>query len=197
MLKDGQDLTAGSSTVREESDIRRLSQRIVDGDESAFETFFNGYSPRLYAFLLVLTSGDEHLAREVQQIVFIRVAGRFRMFDSESRLWAWLNTVARNAFVDILRKEGRHTRRCQEAFEDPNAHVGWNEDTRPDELVAEALARLPEDERHLIDLFYFSDDTQSELASRLGVTLKAFQSKLARIRAKLRTILCSALTHHE
>ena len=79
MQKDVHAFPATPKLLVEPSDIRALSQKIVAGDESSFEKFFHDYNRRLYAFLLVLSSGDEHLAREIQQIV-IRVARKFRVF---------------------------------------------------------------------------------------------------------------------
>src|SRR5687767_12725442 len=99
-----QGMTMASETIQ-------LTRAIVGGDEAAFGDFYDRYSGRLYGFLLVLTSGQENVAREVHQIVMAKVARKFKVIATEAELWAWLAQVARNAFVDHVRKQVRR-REC-------------------------------------------------------------------------------------
>src|SRR6266705_2766329 len=98
------------STAGGSSDIRALTQAVRGGDAQAFSRFYDLYSFRVYRFLLVLARGDENEAREVCQAVFIKLAKRFEVFEEERALWAWLCTLARNAFIDSYRAEQRRNR---------------------------------------------------------------------------------------
>src|SRR6266496_1781261 len=88
-------------------DIRSLTRAIVKGDEAAFGEFYERFSGRLYGLLLFLTSGREEIAREILQITMIKVARKFRVFEHEAALWAWLSKIARNALVDYAREQSR------------------------------------------------------------------------------------------
>src|SRR5262245_60328481 len=87
--------------------IQDLTKGILKGDTSAFDVFYSCYSPRVYRLLLVVTNGDEGLSRELHQCVMIKAAQKLKVFGSEQELWAWLSQVARNAWVDFLRRRSR------------------------------------------------------------------------------------------
>lgn len=169
-------------------EISSLSRAIVDGSEEAFGRFYDQYHGRVYGLLLVLTSGREEVARELHQQVMIKVARKFRAFDSEPQLWAWLSEVARNVFRDYLRSESRRLKR------DLCANVGAEENLNQTaehlvEWLEEALKELDSEERLLIDAAYFENQPQAEIARANGQTVKAVESKLARTRAKIRAFI--------
>ena len=172
------------------SDTIRLTRAIVAGDEAAFGEFYDLYSGRLYGFLLVLTSGQEDVAREVHQIVMVKVARKFRVIATEAELWAWLAQVARNAFVDHVRK---HARRRECALDGAAADC---EKTQPAaaeqnliEQLEEGLQWLDAEERSLLEAVYFDKRAHKDVADESGLTVKAIDSKLGRIRAKLRAFI--------
>ena len=173
-----------------DSDTTRLTRAIVAGDESAFSEFYEGYSGRLYGFLLVLASGQEEIARELHQTVLVKVARKFKVLGSEAELWAWLAQIARNAFIDHLRKQARR-REC--ALDKLNVSF---EHTREDaaehtllERLEDGLHMLEPDERSLLEAVYFDKRAHKDVAAESGHTVKAIDSKLGRIRAKLRAII--------
>lgn len=169
------------------SEIGSLTRAIVDGNEEAFGRFYDQYHGRVYGLLLVLVSGREDLARELHQQAMIKVARKFRAFDSEPQLWAWLSEVARNVFRDYLRAESRRLKRNRSACAD-----GENLSQTAEHLLEwldEALNELDKEERLLIDAAYFENRSQAEIAGANGQTVKAVESKLARTRAKIRAFI--------
>jgi len=175
-----------------------FTRAIVRGDEEAFGQFYDQYGGRVYGLLLVLTSGREDVARELQQVVMIKVARKFRVFKNEAELWAWLSQVARNAFRDYLRAQKR---RLKTIAPDIGAGAGAGMDIPGAEPLLEwldeALQKLDQDERLLIEAFYFQKQRQSEIAEANGQTLKAVESKLARVRGKLRAFILRRTRHEE
>jgi len=173
-----------------DSDTTRLTRAIVAGDETVFAKFYDGYSGRLLGFLLVLTSGQEEIARELHQIVMVKVARKFKVIRSENELWAWLAQIARNAFIDYLRKQARR-REC--ALDKLNLDL---EHTREDtaeqtlmERLEEGLHMLEPEERSLLEAVYFDKQAHKDVAAKNGHTVKAIDSKLARIRTRLRAFI--------
>jgi RNA polymerase sigma factor (sigma-70 family) len=202
ILSDADAAGAQGSTSTE--NIRRLSQGIVRGSEAAFERFYELYSSRLYRWLLVLTRGSEDAAREVQQAVMIKAARKFRIFDTEAELWAWLSQVARNTYVDLIRKQARYSTSSDFKFEPSTP--GGSESSASSETAAEGqllgfldagLSSLAPDDRQLIESIYFQERAQKEVAQAGGTTVKAVESKLARLRAKLRQFIVERMQHED
>jgi RNA polymerase sigma-70 factor (ECF subfamily) len=184
-----------ASTVATLPDIQALTRAVRRGDADAFSRFYDLYSFRIYKFLLVLARGDENEAREVCQAVFIKLAKRCDVFDDERRLWAWLCVLAKNAFVDQCRRRQRLNRfvSLDELRAEPNGHV--RPEHRLGEILREALAALPPDERELIQAAYVDKRPLRELADEAGQTYKAVESRLGRLRQKLKEQLLKDLRH--
>ena len=177
-------------------DIRQLTQSIVAGDETAFGRFYDLYSGRLWRFLLVLTCGQEDRARELHQVVMIKVARKFRVFTTSEALWAWLAQVARHACIDHFRKHNRRAEQpLSESSFDTWQTAGAEVEQRLTERLEHALQCLDADERALIEAAYFEDRAHSELALEKAQTTKAVESRLARIRGKLRKFILIQLRH--
>jgi RNA polymerase sigma-70 factor (ECF subfamily) len=171
-----------------DSDTTRLTRAIVAGDEAAFAEFYDRYSGRLYGFLLVLTSGQEEVARELHQTVMVKVARKFKVIASETELWAWLAQIARNAFIDYLRKQARRRECTLERSMVDFAQADTAEQTLLERLE-EGLQMLEPEERSLLEAVYFHKRTHKQVGAESGHTVKAIDSKLGRVRAKLRTII--------
>jgi RNA polymerase sigma factor (sigma-70 family) len=176
-------------------EIRALTRAVRRGDAEAFSLFYDHYSFRVYKFLLVLARGDENEAREVCQAVFIKLAKRCDVFEEERRLWAWLCVLAKNTFVDHCRARQRRDR-----FESLDALPAEPDDQAVSEhllgeSLREALATLPPDDRELLQAAYVDKRPLGELANQAGLTYKAVESRLGRLRQKLREQLLRDLRH--
>ena len=176
-------------------DIRALTLAIRRGDAEAFSRFYDLYSFRLYRFLLVLTHGDENEAREVSQAVLIKLVRRFDVFDEEPALWAWLSTLAKNAFIDHYRAEQRRKKLVPLETLPLAFVVETDSEHQLSEILREALTTLIAEERELIQAAYVDERPLQELADASGLTYKAVESRLARLRQKLKKHLLKNLRH--
>jgi len=158
----------------------------VKGDEAAFGEFYERFSGRLFGLLLFLTSGREEIAREILQITIIKVARKFRVFEHEAALWAWLSQIARNALVDYIREQSRLPKPVSIELLDSSDNAPEAAEAELLEWLECGLNELDEEERALVESIYFQRRRQRDLAGDSGTTPKAIESKLARIRAKLR-----------
>lgn len=88
-------------------DEQDLIRRAADGDLDAFEALVARKRERVFwiAFHIV---GDEELARDVTQEVFIRLYRVIRRFRAGGRFDAWLYRIATNLGIDALRRERPH-----------------------------------------------------------------------------------------
>jgi RNA polymerase sigma-70 factor (ECF subfamily) len=185
-----------TSTVVTGPDIQALTRAARRGDAEAFARLYDLYSFRLYRFLLVLARGGELEARELCQAIFIKLAKRCDIFEDEGRLWAWLCVLAKNTFIDYCRKRQRLNRFVP--FEE-EWFVELSSNLSPEhqlvEILRETLAALPADERELIQAAYVDKRPLQELADEAGQTYKAVESRLGRLRQKLKEQLLKDLRH--
>jgi len=188
-------LKISGNTAEGAADIRALTLAIRRGDAAAFARFYDLYSFRLYRFLLVLARGDENSAREVCQAAMTKLAKRSKVFDDERMLWAWLCAVAKNTFIDHYRAQRRRDRFVS-LEEIPVSIAGEDNATgQLAELLGEALAALQPEERELMQAAYVDKRPLQELAEASGLTYKAVESRLARLRRQLREQLLRNLRH--
>lgn len=171
-----------------------LTRRLAGGEDDAFRQFHALYFDRLYHFLLVVSRGDETQAREALQETFLRVARHVRIFENEDAFWNWLKAVGRNAARDAGRKQRRYsallerfTRRNESA---PPSTV--REDTLASALE-ETIGELEKNDRLLIEGKYLDGQTVRELSAQAGLTEKAVESRLLRLRRQLREVLLEKL----
>jgi RNA polymerase sigma-70 factor (ECF subfamily) len=178
-------------------DVTALTRRMAEGDELAYRTFYDAYFNRLSRYLLVVTAGDEDAAREALQSALVRVVRHVKVFHSEVVFWSWLTVLARSALSDQNRRRRRylafldrftwHSRTEQMPAEDPQA------DVRLGALLESSLEALPFDERRLLEAKYSARRSVREIAEELNLSEKAVESRLVRIRHKLKTAMLEGL----
>lgn len=183
-----------SAASAADAEARLLAAAIARGDEAAFRTLYERYHSRLFRLAFVLGRGDESLAQDTVQSVFIIAARKLRRADSQEHLWNWLARVARQQLAKTWRQRQRGP--CILTVE---ALPDYPEPTQPDaaleQVLDSALNVMDPGERQLIEAFYFDRRSQKELAEQLGTTPKAVSSRLERTREKLRSLIKRRLSH--
>ena len=179
-----------------EFSLHALTTAIRRGDETAFSRFHDLYSLRLYKYLLVLAKGDESEAREILQIVALKLAKKMQIFDDESRLWAWMSRLARNAFIDYRRSRKRHNLISLDELPVDLSDSAAIE-TRLSACLSSALESFTSEETELLRAAYIDEVPLQSLADESGQTYKALESRLGRLRKKLKLTLLNHLRHED
>jgi RNA polymerase sigma-70 factor, ECF subfamily len=174
---------------------------MVAGDEAAYRIFHDAYVPRLFRYLLVVTAGDEEAAREALQAALVRVVRHVKVFPEETRFWNWLTVLARTALADQRRKRSRYLAFLDRYTEHARVEVSVGNDSEADArllaLLELGVQSLPTDERELVERKYFRNQSVREIAADVQATEKAVESRLMRVRRKLKDILLKALKHEQ
>jgi RNA polymerase sigma-70 factor, ECF subfamily len=165
--------------------IRRVGWR----DPAAFEELYRRFArPVLGLALRVL--GDPGRAEDATQEAFAAVWRSARTFRPERGTGsAWLYAVARHAIIDDARARREP---AVEAPDEAAADDGPEEAAEKSWLAWEvhaALDRLPERERVVLELAYWSGLSQSEIASYLDVPLGTVKTRVRTGLARLGGIL--------
>jgi RNA polymerase sigma factor (sigma-70 family) len=176
--------------------VGHLTAGLAKGDEAAFREFHARYFNRLYRFLLVVCRGQQDEAAEAVQLTFLRVVRYARQFDSEEVFWSWLTSLARSSARDAGRKNQRYAallQRFTSFWWQPASESPAAEDSRLYELVEETLSELSVEEKRLVTGKYLNGESIQELSSFTGLSEKAVESKLFRLRRSLRDRLLEKL----
>jgi RNA polymerase sigma-70 factor, ECF subfamily len=143
----------------------------------------------VYRYLMRLTCGDRALSEDLTQEVFaimVREARRDRLPIPPG---AWLNVVARNAFLQHVRSTSSNERRMARIGADPDTIEDGTDEHAERAVTLEALRSLPDDERTALILHHEEAMSIAELAAVLGRSVKATDSILVRGRRRLRRVL--------
>lgn len=183
--------------VADAPQLRELAAAIRRGEEAAFERLYHLYGFRMYKYVLVLVGGRENEAREVLQSVLVKLARGIPDFEHEQQLWKWLCKLCKNAFLDHWRRLQRQP--CHAPLDEHIVESGDESDSRRqlNEVLAEALAVLSPEERELVQAAYVDRRALAELAAENRQSYKAMESRLARLRSRLKTQLLTLLRHGE
>ena len=167
------------------------------GDEMAYRIFYDAYVNRLLRYLLVVTGGNEETTREALQLTFVRVVRHIKVFTAEATFWSWLTVLARSALADESRKRRRYLafldRFAQHAAIQQEIPNDDHADERLSGLLESSVASLPADERQLVEAKYFARRSVREIAGEFQTTEKAIESRLTRVRRKLKDAVLAAL----
>lgn len=168
-----------------EPDDAKLLERTGEGDRDAFEALYQRYARSVFG-LALRRLGDRDRAEEAVQETFASVWRSAHTYDPDRGAGGtWLYAVARNAIAD----RGRARREPPaEVPETPSPEAGPAE--RAEEgwvawRVHSAVAELPEQERTLLELAYWSGLSQSEIAEYLGVPLGTVKTRTRSALARL------------
>jgi RNA polymerase sigma-70 factor (ECF subfamily) len=166
-----------------------LIERIGEGDRSAFELLYQRYARPIFA-LALRRLGDRGRAEDAVQEAFTSVWRSAKTYRRERGAGAhWLYAVARNAIVDRGRARGENP---AEPAEEPSAAPGPDEIAESDWAawrVHSAIGQLPERERVVLELAYWSGLSQSEVADRLGVPLGTVKTRTRSALSRLADLL--------
>ncbi len=166
-----------------------LIQRTAGGDRSAFEDLYRRYARPVFG-LALRRLGDRGRAEDAVQETFASVwrsAGSYKPDRGPGA--PWLYAVARNAIVDRARSRTDlpaeiPDRPAREPEPPDVAEQGWAA-----WRVHRALEELPEREREVIGLAYWSGLSQSEVAEFLGIPLGTVKTRTRSALAHLADLL--------
>lgn len=180
------------STVRLSDLVRRCQQR----EAVAFDSLVELYSFRLYGFMCKFTGSHED-AQDLTQEVFVRVVRTIGDYQDTDRFESWLFRIAANLARDRLRKlrstpqletwteSGEMTGPLTAAPVDDRGTSGMERDEAAGR-VQECLSRLPEAEREVVLLRFYSDLGFAEIAELMGTPLGTALARAHRGLGKMR-----------
>lgn len=163
---------------------RALVAASRDGDHEAYAELTRRHLRRVFAVCLgVLGELDD--AEDAAQDAFVKGFERIRSLRDGRRFPAWITQIARNRCRDLLRRRKRRP-------ESPLTDLVEDTTAVPPDRYADlrrALARLTENDRLPLLLYYFDGKNTRTVAAELGLSQGGACSRLYRARRRLRGLL--------
>lgn len=136
---------------------------------NGFETVYNEYFPRVYAFLYNLCR-DSSLCEEMTQETFYRAYVSFGKYNGSCEMFTWLAAIAKNTYFNYLRKHkvtfvGLELA-GQSNEENPEDIMISNYEST---MVRNAVQALPKKYRDVVFLRVYAGLPYSEIASYLKI----------------------------
>lgn len=172
-----------------------LIQLVSDGDPRAFEVIFDRHGGPAFS-LAFRMCGRRTMAEDVVQEAFLSIWRSGAAYDSgRGSVRSWVLGVVHNRAVDAFRrgaaKEGRDVSDegndvTVAALERTEVEVARREEGRE---LRGALARLPVEQRRVIELAYFGGFTHNQIAEMLELPAGTIKGRMRLGLAKLRQAL--------
>lgn len=169
-------------------DDRELAAALRERESGAMERFQAAFTP-LLRYIIAPILPDERDQEECLSDVFLRVWEAIGGYDPDrAALNTWLTHLARNAALNRRRANQRHREEAtpDESFPDaadtPEQSAIRAETAR---LVWDAVGKLDGQDRALFLRKYYYYQSTAQIAAELGLTVRAVEGRLYRVRKSL------------
>lgn len=166
--------------------IKRLKD--VSTRNDAFRELIETYQERLYYHIRRMV-GNHDDADDVLQNTFIKVFRYVDKFKGDSALYTWLYKIASNEALSHLKKSKTN---LHVSFESHHATGATAQGPDGDEIKAKlmkALETLPEKQRQVFDLKYFSELKYDEISEITGTSVGALKASYFHAVKKIESFL--------
>ena len=158
-----------------------LSLVALEKDKKSFGHLFDHLAPKVKGFLRKSGTREELLDDLTQEVMIKiwRYAGHFDK--TKGKVTTWVFTIARNARIDLIRKENRP----EPDINDP-VLVQENPRGSDDILLAKqnstrisvAIDELPDEQQEILRYAFFEEKSHAEIAAQTGLPLGTVKSRI-------------------
>jgi RNA polymerase sigma-70 factor (ECF subfamily) len=157
-------------------------------EAEAFESLVRNYQNMVFSVSARIV-GNLVDAEDITQEVFIKAYDRFSELQTSNTVGGWLKTVATNLSINHLNRYRARWRFFSEQEQPTEIAVETAQKSDRQEMVEEAIRKLPDAQRVPLVLFHFQEMSYDEIAAQLGISLAKVKSDIFRGREALKRIL--------
>lgn len=171
-----------------------IVKRAQAGDESAFNALFYRYKGFVENLLFHYLKDMEE-ARDVTNIVFLKVHEKLSLFTAYNSFGGWLRILTNRTAIDYLREMKNKNNVLTDADDRlPSvADSASPEDDLVNRMTGEQLKtvfkKFPETTQRIFHLFYVEGLTVAQISKALNIPTGTIKSTLSRTRRKLKNQL--------
>ena len=156
-----------------------LVEQAAQGDGESFTELCRRYYGAMVAIGHAILR-DRHLAEDAAQQAFAKAAMHLGKLRKTEQFGSWLAAICRNEARDLARG-----RREFPLGDDPPVVEGRTGLDESDNIVREALNRLPVDAKELIYLRFYDGLSYDRISAVLGISEQAINGRLRRAKKRL------------
>ena len=183
-----------AATAGEYSSDEMLVERIAAGDRLAMQVLFARHRTSVYRWLFRLV-GNETVAEDLLSEVFFDVWQQAGRFEGRSAVATLLRSIAR--FKALSTRRRRTHAELDETIETTVAENADNPEItlqkkNRGELIRAALMKLSADDRDILDLVYFHENSVEDCALILSLPVATVKTRMLSARKKLAELVQEA-----
>ena len=162
----------------------KLLKKVVKKDAKAFEKLYELTSKSIFFYLYRLLQNKES-AEDIHVEVYATVWKNADRFQGKSKVKTWMFGIARNLALNELRKKYRETQSIDRPIKDENSYKAYNGFDRQ-QYIQEALMKISEKHREILDLVFFHEASYSEVAQLLEIPENTVKTRVYYAKAALK-----------
>lgn len=186
--------------ARDEERDREIMARIKAGDSAALAELYSHYNRLLFGLILSILKKREE-AEDILQEVFTNIWQKADQFDLErGTVYTWIVSLTRNKSIDRLRsKVYKEQKKQSTSLDDEDVfyplYSGENDPLETAifndraKRIHEALSKLSDKQRKVLQVAYFDGMTQSEISREFDIPLGTVKTRMRDGMLKLRELL--------
>jgi len=160
----------------------RLVQRMIDGDQTAFELLFRYYYPGLVIFASnIIVNRDE--AEEIVQDFFVRLWENRATIKAGNTIKSYLFTSVKNRSINYLKSNQVKQHVVDELKMQMETEMRYNPDIYVDSELQQrlkiAFEKLPPRTAEIFTLSRFKGFTNDEIADDLGLSKRTVETQVS------------------
>lgn len=182
----------------EKTDESELIEKLIRGDEKAFNGLFDLYKTKVYNTAAGFLT-NENDAEDITQEVFIQVFKSIKHFKEKSQLSTWIYRITVTKCLDVIRKKKAKRRFAfiTDLFENEDKeskesfvnyeHPGVETDKKElSAILFKEIDNLPENQRIAFILNKVEQLSYREISGIMDTSVPAVESLISRAKANLK-----------
>lgn len=168
-----------------------LIKAFNEGDETAFNDLVNRHKEKVRN-LIYLNLGSTSSIDDISQEVFLSVYRKLKQFRFQSQFTTWLYTITINKIRDHVRKQkimSVFSAFSSDETENVVEPGGFKENFDINEMVRDAVAKLPGKLKEPLILRDFEGMSYQDIADATGIEIGTIKSRIFRARESLKKML--------
>lgn len=165
----------------------KLFEKIGEDDMEAFGKLYDETERVLYAYILSL-SKNHNDTLDIMHDTYLKIKSAAHLYKPLGKPLAWMFTIAKNLYLEGIRKEKRFVNMKDEHIED-NMNLSFVSEPLNKLILEAALKVISEEERNIVIMYAVGGMKHKEIARNLELPLSTELSKYHRALKKLKVHL--------
>ncbi|MBO5655821.1 MAG: sigma-70 family RNA polymerase sigma factor [Rikenellaceae bacterium] len=172
------------------ADDKQIVEWALEGDKAAFEVLVGRYRDAIHTLYTKRYGLPTEDADDLTQETFIKAFLKLKLFNAEYSFGQWIVTIARNNFIDFVRKRRDDTALdCEGAL----ATKATSSPTPEERIISsqqkvqieQYLQRMDPKYSRLIELRFIKELSYEEIAEELQIPLGTVKTQIHRARTRI------------